>query len=65
MIVLVGCKPTNTNTNTNTMTIGVPYAIQKGQTIIREEEPTVVVIETTTDTLVTTATLESGKARIE
>jgi len=49
----------------NTMTIGQPYIMKKGQTIIREEEPTVVVIENDTETLVTTATLESGSARIE
>ena len=54
-----------TPTAINTMTIGVPYTMKKGQTIIREEEPTVVVIENDTETLITIATLESGSARIE
>ncbi len=47
------------------MEIGRPYTMHRGESIVKETDGSVVLIETDTETGVTTATLQSGRARIE
>jgi len=47
------------------MKIGQLYAMKEGQTIVRDSDPTVVVLETDIEAGVTIATLQSGSASIE
>ena len=54
--------PTTTGIN---MLVNNSYIIEKGQTIIREEEGTIIELESDIDSGVTTAVLISGIARID
>lgn len=50
---------------TMTMKIGESYTMKEGQTIVRDSDPTVMLLETDIETGVTIATLQSGSASIE
>jgi len=58
-------NPPNTETEKQTMTIGKKYTMKKGDSIIKESNPSTIVVETDVQTGVTTALLQEGKARIE
>lgn len=55
---------TPTQPSNTVMAVGEAYTIKQGDAIIKQSDPTVVVIETDIDTGVTTATLQSGSATI-
>jgi hypothetical protein len=53
--------PTDISIN---MLIGKVYTMSEGQTVTKTSEPTIVEVETDTNTDVTTAILKSGSAKI-
>ncbi len=57
-------NPDNNDVSIN-MVVGKTYTIKKGQTITKRSDPSIVEINTDTQTGITTAVLKSGSAKIK